>query len=130
MRGKTIAVLGLTFKPNTDDMRDAPVDRRSSTALQDTGATVRAYDPEGMEQARPLLPDVDLLRRAPTNASKAPTRWCIVTEWDAVPRARPRPRQGAMAASPVIVDLRNIYRPEEMAERGFTYDSVGRPRNG
>ena len=62
MRGKTIAVLGLTFKPNTDDMREAP-SLPLITALQDMGANVRAYDPAGMEQARPLLPGVDLLRR-------------------------------------------------------------------
>ena len=74
LRGKTIAVLGLTFKPNTDDMRDAP-SIPLITALQDLGAKVRAYDPAGMEQAKQVLPDVDLLRRSPMTAPRAPTRW-------------------------------------------------------
>ena len=74
LRGKTIAVLGLTFKPNTDDMRDAP-SIPLITALQDMGAKVRAYDPVGMEQAKTVLPDVDLLRRTPMTAPRAPTRW-------------------------------------------------------
>ena len=82
VRGKTIAVLGLTFKPNTDDMRDAPVARRSWPALQDAGAKVRAYDPEGMEQARPLLPGVDFAEDAYACAEGADAL-VIVTEWNA-----------------------------------------------
>ena len=74
LRGKTIAVLGLTFKPNTDDMRDAP-SIPLITALQDMGAKVRAYDPVGMEQAKPLLDNVDVLRQTPMTAPRAPTRW-------------------------------------------------------
>ena len=83
VRGKTVAVLGLTFKPNTDDMRDAPAHRDRSRRCRTPAPTVRAYDPEGMEQAKPVLDDVDLLRRAPMQAMEGADALVIVTEWDA-----------------------------------------------
>jgi UDPglucose 6-dehydrogenase len=124
VRGKTIAVLGLTFKPNTDDMRDAP-SIAVVTALQDAGARVRAYDPEGMEQARTVLSDVAYAEDAYACASGADAL-VIVTEWDLF-RALDLDRLKAALAAPVVVDLRNIYRPEDMTRRGFAYVSVGRP---
>src|SRR5215212_7642762 len=123
VRGKTIAVLGLTFKPNTDDMREAP-SLSIIAALQDAGATVRAYDPEGMVQARSVLADVDYASDAYACARGADAL-VIVTEWDLF-RALDFGRLKAALATPVVVDLRNIYRPEEMSRRGFTYVSVGR----
>ncbi|HEX2136478.1 MAG TPA: UDP-glucose/GDP-mannose dehydrogenase family protein [Microvirga sp.] len=124
VRGKTVAVLGLTFKPNTDDMRDAP-SIAIITALQDAGAKVRAYDPEGMEQAKAVLADVDYARD-PYACARGAHALVIVTEWDLF-RALDLGRLKAALAQPVVVDLRNIYRPEEMTRRGFTYVSVGRP---
>lgn len=123
VRGKTIAVLGLTFKPNTDDMRDAP-SIALIAALQDAGANVRAYDPEGMEQARGVLTDVDYAPD-PYACARDADALVIVTEWDMF-RALDLGRLKAVLAEPVLVDLRNIYRPEEMQRRGFTYVSVGR----
>ncbi len=124
VRGKTIAVLGLTFKPNTDDMRDAP-SLAVITALQDAGAKVRAYDPEGMEAAKTMLTDVDYARD-PYACAQGAHGLVIVTEWDMF-RALDLKRLKTVLAQPVVVDLRNIYRPEEMSRRGFTYVSVGRP---
>ena len=124
LRGKTVGVLGLTFKPNTDDMREAP-SIPLITALQDMGATVRAYDPIGMDQARLELPDITYCDGPYACAAKADAL-VIVTEWEQF-RALDLTRLKGEMAQPVIVDLRNIYRPEEMAEHGFTYESVGRP---
>src|SRR5215204_4040644 len=121
LRGKTVGVLGLTFKPNTDDMRDAP-SIAIVTALQDAGARVRAYDPEGMEQARAVLADVDYASDAYACARGADAL-VIVTEWDLF-RALDLGRLKAALATPVVVDLRNIYRPEEMCFLVFTYPSV------
>ena len=123
VRGKTVAVLGLTFKPNTDDMRDAPA-LAIVAGLQDAGAHVRAYDPEGMEQARPLLPGVDFAQDAYACAEGADAL-VIVTEWNAF-RALDLPRLHATMRTPVLVDLRNVYRPEEARLHGFAYTSVGR----
>jgi UDPglucose 6-dehydrogenase len=124
VRGKTVAVLGLTFKPNTDDMRDAPA-LAVIAALQDAGAKVRAYDPEGMEQAKAVLSDVDYARD-PYACADGADALAIVTEWDAF-RALDLPRIKRIMRAPVIVDLRNVYRPEEMKRHGFTYLSIGRP---
>jgi UDPglucose 6-dehydrogenase len=124
VRGKTIAMLGLAFKPNTDDMRDAP-SLTIAAALQDAGATVRAYDPESMRQARELLPEVVFADSAYACAEGADAL-VIVTEWDAF-RALDLGRIQRGLRSPVVVDLRNIYRPDDMRRRGFTYVSVGRP---
>ncbi|KAB0269754.1 UDP-glucose dehydrogenase family protein [Microvirga brassicacearum] len=124
VRGKTIAVLGLTFKPNTDDMRDAP-SLDVITTLQDAGAIVRAYDPEGMTAAKALMPDVEYAGDAYHCATGADAL-VIVTEWDAF-RALDLGRLHKTLAQPIVVDLRNIYRPEDMRRRGFTYVSIGRP---
>jgi UDPglucose 6-dehydrogenase len=124
LRGKTIGVLGLTFKPNTDDMREAP-SIPLITALQDLGATVKAYDPVGMEQAKLELPSVTYCDSPYVCATKADAL-VIVTEWEQF-RALDLQRLKKEMAQPVIVDLRNIYRADEMAEHGFAYESVGRP---
>ncbi len=123
LRGKTVAVLGLTFKPNTDDMREAP-SIALITALQDMGAAVRAYDPAGMEQAKPLLPDIAYADSAYACAQAADAL-VIVTEWEQF-RALDLARLKAIMARPVVVDLRNVYRPEDMAKHGFAYHSIGR----
>ena len=122
--GKTIAVLGLAFKPNTDDMRAAP-SLAIIPALQSLGASVRAFDPESMAQARPLLPGVTFCDE-PYSCIEGADALVIVTEWDAF-RALDLDRVKASLAEPVVVDLRNIYRPAEMARKGFRYVSVGRP---
>ena len=122
-RGKTVAVLGLTFKPNTDDMREAPSLAIIQT-LQDSGAVVRAYDPEGMEAAKGLLKDVTFYENAYACADGADVL-VIVTEWNAF-RALDLERIKNTLKSPVVVDLRNIYRPDEMRKRGFIYTSIGR----
>jgi UDPglucose 6-dehydrogenase len=123
LRGKTIAILGLTFKPNTDDMREAP-SVPLVTALQDFGARVRAYDPVGVEQARGVLTDVTFCD-GPYACADGADAVVIVTEWEQF-RALDLDRLKAVMASPVVVDLRNIYRAEEMVGRGFIYESVGR----
>ena len=124
LRGKTIAVLGLTFKPNTDDMREAP-SIPLITALQDLGAKVRAYDPVGMEQAKAVLANVEYAEDAYQCAEQADAI-VIVTEWEQF-RALDLDQLKRSMKAPVIVDLRNIYRAEEMIQRGFVYESVGRP---
>ena len=123
-RGKKVALLGLTFKPNTDDMRDSPAIAVAQT-LTDAGVEVHAYDPEGMELAKPLMPAVTMCA-SPYEAIEGADAIAIVTEWDAF-RALDLGRVKSLAKAPVIVDLRNIYRPEEMAAKGFAYTSVGRP---
>jgi UDPglucose 6-dehydrogenase len=122
-RDKTIAVLGLTFKPNTDDMRDSP-SVPLITALQDMGARVRAYDPAGMEQARKVLPDITYSADAYACAQNADAL-VIVTEWEQF-RALDFKRLGQIMADRLVVDLRNVYRGEELADGGFRYESIGR----
>lgn len=122
-RGKRVAMLGLTFKPNTDDMRDSP-SIAIAQALADAGVVVAAYDPEGMEQARPLMPDVQMTA-SPYQAIDGADAIVIVTEWDAF-RALDLKRVKDIANAPVLVDLRNIYDPEELRAAGFTYISIGR----
>jgi len=124
LRDKCIAVLGLTFKPNTDDMREAP-SIALITALHDMGARVRAYDPAGMENARALLGEVTYCEDAYACAEGADAL-VIVTEWEQF-RALDLPRLKQTMARPVIVDLRNIYRRDEIARHGFTYVGVGQP---
>ncbi len=123
IHGKTVAVLGLTFKPNTDDMRDAP-SLSIIQALQDAGAKVRAYDPEGTEQAKAFLTGVTFCASAYEAAAGA-SALAIVTEWDQF-RALDFERLKGVMAEPVLVDMRNIYESEEVARHGFTYSSVGR----
>jgi UDPglucose 6-dehydrogenase len=124
LRGKTVAVLGLTFKPETDDMREAP-SIPLITGLLDMGAKVRAHDPVGMEQAKKELPDIAYYDD-PYACAKDADALVLVTEWVQY-RAMDLDRLKREMAQPVVVDLRNIYRLEEMAEHGFTYESVGRP---
>ncbi len=124
VRGKIVGILGLTFKPNTDDMRDAP-SLAIVQALLDAGGKVRAYDPEGMEIARPMMPDVAMCPDAYSVAADADAV-AIVTEWDAF-RALDLKRLAATMASPVLVDLRNVYDRVTAEAAGFAYSSVGRP---
>lgn len=124
VRGKSIALLGLAFKPNTDDMRDAP-SIAIVTALRDAGATVRAFDPEAMEQARLLDMDVTFASDV-YGCIDGADALVIVTEWEAF-RALDLDRVRKSLAAPVVIDLRNVYRPEEMARRGFSYTGIGVP---
>ena len=122
VRGKRIAVLGLTFKPNTDDMRDAP-SLSVIAGLQDAGARVIAYDPEGIEQARPLLEGVAFAQDAYACAEGADAL-VIVTEWNAF-RALDFGRLRQVMAQPVMIDLRNVYTPAQAERHGFRYRGVG-----
>jgi len=123
VRGKTIALLGLTFKPNTDDMRESPA-IAIVTALQDAGAKINAFDPVGMEQARLYLDRLHYCAD-PYACCEGAAALVIVTEWDAF-RALDLTRVKSLLASPVLVDLRNIYDPAEVRRQGFEYASVGR----
>jgi len=121
---KTIAVLGLAFKPNPDDMRDAP-SLTIIPRLQDKGATIRAYDPEAMDEAKELLEGVTYTD-GPYQALKSADALVIITEWDQF-RALDMRRVKAALKMPTVIDLRNIYQPEIMKDAGFIYTSVGRP---
>lgn len=121
--GRTVGILGLTFKPNTDDMRDSP-SLDIVPALQAAGATVKAYDPEGHE-ARKLLADIDF-RNGPYAVAEGADALVILTEWDEF-RALDLDRIKAAMRRPRLIDLRNIYTPAEVAARGFEYHSIGRP---
>ncbi|HVI31404.1 UDP-glucose/GDP-mannose dehydrogenase family protein [Phenylobacterium sp.] len=123
LSGKTIGVLGLTFKPNTDDMRDAP-SLDIVPALQAAGARVQAFDPEGHE-ATHMLKDVDF-KADPYAVAEGADALVIITEWDQF-RALDLDRIKLLMNRPVLVDLRNIYKPDDMKARGFAYTSVGRP---
>jgi UDPglucose 6-dehydrogenase len=124
IRGKTIAVLGLTFKPNTDDIRDAPA-LSIIQALKDGGARIRSYDPEGMKHAGQVLDDV-VFADNPYDCAEGAEALVIVTEWNMF-RALDFGRLRGIMASPLLIDLRNIYRREEVARYGFAYACVGRP---
>ena len=123
VRGKTVAILGLTFKPNTDDMRDSPAIAVIQT-LQDAGAKVQAHDPEGMEQAKLVLQNVDY-RDGPYEAMEGADAVAILTEWDAY-RALDFERVKSLLSQPILVDLRNVYNPAEIAAAGVSYTSIGR----
>ena len=123
VRGKKVALLGLTFKPQTDDMRDAP-SLAIAQALIDAGVEVSAYDPEGMELAAGMMPHVTMTK-GPYEAIDGADAIVLVTEWDAF-RALDLDRVKRIARAPVLVDLRNVYDPAEMRAAGFTYTSVGR----
>jgi UDPglucose 6-dehydrogenase len=123
LQGKTIAVLGLTFKPNTDDMRESP-SLVIVPALEAQGARVRAYDPHGMEEARKLMPRLEIASD-PYSCIERADAMLILTEWDQF-RALDLDRVKAALRSPVVIDLRNIYRPADLAAKGITYVSVGR----
>jgi UDPglucose 6-dehydrogenase len=126
VRGKTIGILGLTFKPNTDDMRESP-SIPLIVALQDMGAHIRAYDPAGMQQASLELPTIEYCKNGYECAANADAI-VIVTEWEEF-RALDLDRLKREMKHPVIVDLRNVYRQDELNERGFVYESIGRPKN-
>ncbi|MER8727129.1 UDP-glucose/GDP-mannose dehydrogenase family protein [Mesorhizobium sp. M1027] len=125
VRGKTIGILGLTFKPNTDDMRDAP-SLAIIQALKDAGAAIKAYDPAGMEQARKMIEGIEFGESAYAVADGAHAI-VIVTEWNAF-RSLDLKRLRALMAMPVMVDLRNVYRGEDVVREGIAYSSVGRER--
>jgi UDPglucose 6-dehydrogenase len=125
IHGKTIALLGLTFKPNTDDMRDSPA-IAIVQGLQDGGAKVRAFDPEGMEAAKAYLTDV-ALGADPYTIAEGADALVLVTEWDAF-RALDFARLKSVMKEPLFVDLRNVYRRDLIARYGFRYVSVGRPK--
>ena len=122
--GKTLAVLGLTFKPNTDDMREAP-SLEIVPALQQAGASVRAFDPEGIEPARAILSDVVWCQGA-YEAMEGADALVLLTEWNEF-RALDLGRVKSLMKRPLMIDLRNVYDPEAMAAAGFEYTSVGRP---
>jgi UDPglucose 6-dehydrogenase len=127
VQGKTIAVLGLTFKPNTDDMRDSP-SLEIVPALQAAGANIQAYDPEGMHEAKQMLKDVMFCDNA-YDTLKGADALALLTEWNEF-RALDMGRVKASLSSPIVIDLRNIWSPEEMAGLGFSYTSIGRPPAG
>jgi UDPglucose 6-dehydrogenase len=123
-RGLTIAVLGVTFKPNTDDIRDSP-SLVIVPALQAEGADVRAFDPEGMETGAAELPGVTWCEDA-YQAMEGADAVVVLTEWN-VFRALDLERAKALLRRPILIDLRNIYEPAEMVTAGFSYSSIGRP---
>ena len=123
VKGKTLAILGVTFKPNTDDMRDSP-SLVIIPALQRAGASIRAFDPEGMEEAAKLLQNVDFVTDA-YDAMTGADALVILTEWNEF-RALDLPRVKSLLRTPTVVDLRNIYKSEDMSSAGFYYESVGR----
>jgi UDPglucose 6-dehydrogenase len=127
LRGKTVAVLGLTFKPDTDDMREAP-SIPLVTGLLDMGARVRAHDPVGMEQARRELPDIEYCND-PYECARGADVMVIVTEW-AQFRALDLARVKKEMAGSTVIDLRNIYNRQEMEVCGFIYEGVGRGSGG
>ena len=123
-RGKTVAVLGLTFKPNTDDMREAP-SVALIAALQEAGAKIKVYDPAGMEAAKKVLAKVTYCD-GPYACAEGADALVIVTEWEQF-RALDFERIKKIMAGAVVVDLRNIYPPDEIRALGFAYHCVGRP---
>jgi UDPglucose 6-dehydrogenase len=125
VKGKTVAVLGLTFKPNTDDMRDAP-SLVIIPELLKRGAKIQAHDPVGTEEARKHMPDIDYCED-PYQTMVGADALVIVTEWNSY-RALDLAKVKKLLKAPVVIDLRNIYRPDEMAQFGFNYTSLGRPR--
>jgi len=125
--GKTLAVLGLTFKPNTDDMRDSP-SLAILPELVRAGATIRAFDPEGMSEAKRLMPGLDYCDDAYA-AMDGADGLILITEWNEF-RALDLARVRHLLRQPVVIDLRNIYQPDEMMAAGLAYHSIGRPASG
>jgi UDPglucose 6-dehydrogenase len=124
VRSMTIAILGVTFKPNTDDVRDSP-SLVIIPALQAEGATVRAHDPEGMASARRELPDVVWCEDA-YGAMEGADAMVVLTEWNAF-RALDLERTRQLLRRPIVIDMRNVYQPGEMIAAGFSYTCIGRP---
>jgi UDPglucose 6-dehydrogenase len=125
VRGKTIAVLGLTFKPETDDMRDAPAISIVARLAGD-GAAIRAFDPEGMQQARTVLPPGVTYCRDAFDAAQGADALVLITEWNEFRAMSPARLRETMRGK-VLVDLRNVYDPVAMQQVGFEYHCVGRP---
>src|SRR4051794_40081921 len=125
--GKILAVLGLTFKPNTDDMRDSP-SLSILPVLHEAGATIHAFDPEGMDEAKKLMPEVTCFGDAYA-AMDGADALVLITEWNEF-RALDLGRVRSLLRRPLVIDLRNIYKPEEMTEAGLVYHSIGRPPTG
>jgi UDPglucose 6-dehydrogenase len=125
VRGKTIAVFGLTFKPETDDMRDAPSIPIVGRLIED-GAIIRAFDPEGMEQARGVLPGAVVYCRDAMDAAQGADLLVIVTEWNEFRAIDPVRLREAMRGD-LVMDLRNLYEPAAMRAAGFRYQCIGRP---
>ncbi len=128
VRDKTIAVLGVTFKPNTDDMRDAP-SLVIVPLLAERGAHIRAYDPQGRKQAEPLLPESIAWCASAAEAAKGADVAVVLTEWNEFRALDLRTLKGQMRGD-VLIDLRNVFRPDYARQCGFTYDSIGRPLPG
>jgi UDPglucose 6-dehydrogenase len=126
VRGKTIGVLGLTFKPETDDMRDSPALPIISRLVGD-GAAIRAFDPEGMDQARPLLPESVAYCRDALDAASGADAVILITEWNEFRALSPVRLKDAMRGL-VLVDLRNAWDPIAMRQAGFDYNGIGRPK--
>ena len=124
VKGKTVGILGLTFKPNTDDMRESPT-IPIIQGLQEMGARFQAYDPAGMDHAKAYLDDVVYLQD-PYDTAKGADVLCLATEWNRF-RNIDWEQMKAVLNNPVVVDLRNVYDPQRMRQLGFTYVSVGRP---
>jgi UDPglucose 6-dehydrogenase len=122
--GLTIAVLGLTFKPETDDMRDSP-SLPIVARLTEAGATIRAYDPEGMEQAKPMLPASVIYCSDALDAATGADVLLLITEWNQFRNLSPTKLVSLMRGR-IVVDLRNVYDPAAMRESGFAYHSIGR----
>jgi UDPglucose 6-dehydrogenase len=122
--GKTLAVLGVTFKPNTDDMRDSP-SLSILPVLSEAGATIRVFDPEGMAEAKRLMPELTYCDDAYATMANADAL-VLITEWNEF-RALDLERVKTLLRAPLVIDLRNIYKPAEMIAAGLTYHSVGRP---
>ena len=123
LNGKTIGLLGLAFKPNTDDMRDAPSIDIAADLIK-AGARVRGYDPVSMEVARPMLPEVELCKD-PYEMARGSDALIVVTEWNEF-KQLDLEKLKDLLKSPVIYDGRNIYDPSVMREMGFTYRAIGR----
>jgi UDPglucose 6-dehydrogenase len=125
VRGRTVGILGLTFKPETDDMREAPAIPIVGRLAED-GAAIRAFDPAGMESARPLLPESVVYCRDALDAARGADLLVVLTEWNEFRAIAPERLREAMRGN-LIVDLRNLYEPAAMQAAGFRYHSIGRP---
>ena len=125
VRGRTIGILGLTFKPETDDLRDSPAISIIARLAGD-GAIIRAFDPEGMAQAKPVLPESVIYCKDALDAATGTDALVLITEWNEF-RALSPERLGEAMRGRVLVDLRNVYDPVAMRRAGFDYHGVGRP---
>jgi UDPglucose 6-dehydrogenase len=123
VRGRTVAVLGLTFKPDTDDMRDSPSVPIVARLVED-GAIVKVFDPQGMDQARPMLPTGTIYASSTEGALEGVDAVVVVTEWDVFKALTPEAMSKLMSGN-VVVDLRNVFDPSAMTAQGFAYHGIG-----